>query len=683
MTKRLFTMITPVLISSTALVFCLFGGIPSALALAAPLESGLAHSDAWAATTLDVDTTIDSAATQYQACTAAPNDCSLAGAIELTYGTASEWIINVPAGTYVLSQTGDLEIMGGDITINGAGQEQTIIDGNDTDRVFYITTGDLVINDLAIANGHAPDGPLTNSNGGAIRNIAGNLTMNNCTLRDNRAGDDSPSRTGGHGGALQIEANYTVLNNCTFSNNHGGHDIAGTRGGNGGAINIQNGFVTLENCSFVSNYAGNGGDDLEGDGGRGGWGGAIYLLQGTLEITRTTFVENQAGDGATGNQDGGRGGWGGAVVNQRGGLSIFESTFSGNRAGDGGQGSINGGEGGSGGAIVNYETSTFLKDSTVSGNVAGNGGNGGSGSDGYGGYGGGLESYGGTFVVINSTISGNRTGEAGGGGAGNHSGYGGGVDNYQGTVKLANVTIVENQTGSYGGYGGGINNEGEFLFKNTIVANNAASANGPDCATMAALHSYGYNLVENTTLCSIDDDAGAGTTVGNIHGQDPQLAALGAYGGPTETHEPRVDSPAVDAGNPGGCTDTSGDPLNDDQRGFVRHVDGGSGHAYCDVGAIERQSSAMLTVHVRGGGRVTDDSGVLDCTEDCSVGYAVGTDVTLTATATGGWSFVGWEGACSGTSACVLTMDQDRIVTALFSADYSSYLPLVLRAYAP
>jgi len=246
-------------------------------------------------------------------------------------------------------------------------------------------------------------------------------------------------------------------------------------------------------------------------------------------------------------------------------------------------------------------------------------------------------------------------------------------------VELANVTLVENRTGSYRGYGGGINNEGEFIFKNTIIANNTASANGPDCATMAALHSYGYNLVEDTTFCTINDDGGAGTMIGNIYGQNPQLAALGAYGGPTASHEPQPGSPVVDAGNPSGCTNTSDALLTDDQRRFVRPADGGTGQAYCDMGAVELQPKAVLTVDLRGVGRITDDTGTLDCAADCSVGYAVGSNVTLTVTTVGGWTFDGWGGACSGTGACALTMDQDRSVTASFSADYHVHLPLVLR----
>jgi len=38
----------------------------------------------------------------------------------------------------------------------------------------------------------------------------------------------------------------------------------------------------------------------------------------------------------------------------------------------------------------------------------------------------------------------------------------------------------------------------------------------------------------------------------------------------------------------------------------------------------------------------------------------------LTATAAAGSTFTGWSGACTGTGTCVVTMDQDRAVTATF-----------------
>jgi uncharacterized repeat protein (TIGR02543 family) len=284
--------------------------------------------------------------------------------------------------------------------------------------------------------------------------------------------------------------------------------------------------------------------------------------------------------------------------------------------------------------------------------------------------------------VINSTFSGNHAGEAGNGGTGSWGGYGGGIDNYtSGSLTLVNTTISGNYTGSYRGYGGGVNNFGNLRFRHTIIANNTTSKDGPDCSTMTALHSYGYNLVENTTFCSIDNDGGAGTLAGNIYGQDPQLGSLGDYGGPTLTHKPQASSPVVDAGDPAGCTDLGGDPITVDQRGYTRPQDGGTGNSYCDIGSVERQPQHSLSVSVTGFGTVTSDVGNINCPGVCSDSFVIGSTVTLTATTVSGWTFEGWGGACTGTGSCVVLMSQDQSVTAAFSADYHVHLPLVLRGF--
>jgi phospholipase C len=53
----------------------------------------------------------------------------------------------------------------------------------------------------------------------------------------------------------------------------------------------------------------------------------------------------------------------------------------------------------------------------------------------------------------------------------------------------------------------------------------------------------------------------------------------------------------------------------------------------------------------------------------CSVGYASGTNVTLTAQPLGSDTFTGWSGGgCSGTAlTCPVTMSQSRSVTATTS----------------
>ena len=78
-----------------------------------------------------------------------------------------------------------------------------------------------------------------------------------------------------------------------------------------------------------------------------------------------------------------------------------------------------------------------------------------------------------------------------------------------------------------------------------------------------------------------------------------------------------------------------------------------------------------------GNGTVTSQAGLtpaINCTITggvssgaCSQSYPFNTAVTLTATPTGGGSFSGWSGACSGTSTCGVTMSQARSATATFT----------------
>ena len=149
-----------------------------------------------------------------------PSNCSLREAIQAankdiafggcTTGSGDD-VITLPAGTYPLTipgtggglnADGDL-VIGTNITINGAGQTTTIIDGNQLDRILDIQSGTVVLNDLTITNGHAPDGEdgepgstpgddgsdgTDGQNGGGIRN-AGDLTLNKVTISNNQAGD--------------------------------------------------------------------------------------------------------------------------------------------------------------------------------------------------------------------------------------------------------------------------------------------------------------------------------------------------------------------------------------------------------------------------------------------------------------------------------------------------------------
>jgi CSLREA domain-containing protein len=192
-------------------------------------------------------------------------------------------------------------------------------------------------------------------------------------------------------------------------------------------------------------------------------------------------------------------------------------------------------------------------------------------------YGGGILNEG-TLTIINSTISGNIS-----------TIDGGGIANW-GTAHLYNVTITNNQADNdYNntGNGGGIYNDptGTLTIQNIILAGNTDGINAsyakPDCS--GTLTSSGFNLIQELTGCTITD-----VTTGNITGLDPLLGPLQDNGGPTFTHALLTGSPAINAGNPAGCTDQNGVLLGTDQRGYVRN-------GVCDKGAYEYNSIGTPT----------------------------------------------------------------------------------------
>ena len=75
-----------------------------------------------------------------------------------------------------------------------------------------------------------------------------------------------------------------------------------------------------------------------------------------------------------------------------------------------------------------------------------------------------------------------------------------------------------------------------------------------------------------------------------------------------------------------------------------------------------------LSVALTGGGpgRVTSAPVGIDCPGDCSHTAVRGTQVTLTAAETADSIFTGWSGACTGTGACVVTLNADTSVQANF-----------------
>ena len=83
---------------------------------------------------------------------------------------------------------------------------------------------------------------------------------------------------------------------------------------------------------------------------------------------------------------------------------------------------------------------------------------------------------------------------------------------------------------------------------------------------------------------------------------------------------------------------------------------------------------AILTVNI-----TPDVGGTVSVDPDQDV-FSIGTEVTLTAIPNAGYKFSGWNGGgCSGTGMCIVTMDADKTVNAIFEKDnYPIYLPIVI-----
>ena len=85
-------------------------------------------------------------------------------------------------------------------------------------------------------------------------------------------------------------------------------------------------------------------------------------------------------------------------------------------------------------------------------------------------------------------------------------------------------------------------------------------------------------------------------------------------------------------------------------------------------------SSVMLvaTIDGTGAGTVTSLPAGINCPGKCSEPFASNSTVRLNAAAASGSVFAGWSGACTGTAACVVTMDKVQSVTATFVVDANS-----------
>jgi hypothetical protein len=407
--------------------------------------------------------------------------------------------VNVAAGTYIENVQIDKSV-----TVNGAGQSTTIVDGNNLGSVFKIGSTnsniDVTLSGLGITDGSGTPvntfkwgGGVFNQGrttikdcrifansadyGGGVYN-GGTATITGSTISENSAAwNGGGFFNAGTGTKLSVTGS-TISRNVATMNGGGIHNVAGAKltvtGSTisensaqldgGGFLNI-NGIATISGSTISKNTAINNGGGI--------------ASSGTLTVTGGTISENSANMG------------GGGGIYNTGTATVSSSVISGNSAD------------GKGGGICNAATASklTLSSSTITGNTATQCG---------GVY------NGGTATITGGTISGNS------------AAIGGGIGNFYGTVNLNGVTVSNNRAGvgdtTLGESGGGIDNyHGTMNLKNVIVSNNQAYFGGGICNSFGLINLQGVTISNNIALKGDQWYDGVGGGIANSQGSTLNL----------------------------------------------------------------------------------------------------------------------------------------------------------------
>ncbi len=292
------------------------------------------------------------------------------------------------------------------------------------------------------------------------------------------------------------------------------------------------------------------------------YGGGLYVA-GTAVLTSCVVSGNTARDG------------GGIFAEVHSSVTLTDTTLSSNSASFGG-------------GLFDRSSGTastvVMTNSTVSGNSAK--------------YGGGMFTEG-TVTLTDCTVSGNTASKSGGGAflhqgaatltnvtfSGNNAATAAGLYNFYTATTLTNVTISGNSATTNAGGLFNYNYDSSLTLNNTIIAGNTLNGGASDVV----------NAGNTTGLLGSNNLIGAGGSGGLVNGTsgnivgvaNPGLAALGYYGGPTQTMALLPGSPAINAGSNTLAVDAHGNPLSSDQRGFA-YV------GTVDIGAFEYQGTSLV-----------------------------------------------------------------------------------------
>ncbi len=454
----------------------------------------------------------------------------------VTYDTGAGRILTVPPGGELTIR--NLGLLFGDAAGDGGG----ILNNGHLMLDQVDVLGNRAVNGGGIFNagalemaGSEVNGYLTSGSGGALYNAPGaSLSAYGCRIHG--------AALSGDGGALYNEGTAHLQRT----------DVDSSEALNGGGIANVGGSLTLEELRLLSNTAQSSGGGLFQD-----------LPASQTQFTRGETSDSHAGAG---------GGW--AIFD--GSVTATVVTIHDNDAN------------GYGGGIDIHGGSVRLSAGTIADNHAG--------------LGGGIYYWGGSAPrLANVTMSGNGADFRGGGI------YVKGGKN----IKLASCTVADNYVDpydTYGGDGGGLYLADDCVgacavtrayVKNTIVSGNHDGNSGSlarDC--WGEIYSDGYNLIGVADSGTLATCHLAGSLTHVMVGVDPKLSSLlndnggvpVALGGPPPlTRKLLATSPAIDGGDPAGCTDYDSAPLDADERTAPRA-------GVCDLGAFEYGSHPAWNV---------------------------------------------------------------------------------------
>ena len=164
-----------------------------------------------------------------------------------------------------------------------------------------------------------------------------------------------------------------------------------------------------------------------------------------------------------------------------------------------------------------------------------------------------------------------------------------------------------------------------------------------------------FNVNQYTIAVSASPAAGGTATGGGTY----------PHGSSVELHASAAAGYRFDRWTEGGAdvsTSTTYDFTATANRSLVAHF------------VVPSPGSYALAVTLSGAGSVTSSPAGINCEATtsgssgvCAAEFAAGTSVSLSNTAANGWQFANWNGDCSGTGSCQVTMNQNRAVGAVFT----------------